>query len=84
MSKVLNFYPLPIQFKTWEYLFDQDTTQILFGGAARVSKTYLLVAWAVIYCLGYPNIHGAICRSRLTSLKKQHFKHYSNFSAIRI
>lgn len=28
------------------------------------------MAWATIYCLQYPNIHGAICRSRLTSLKK--------------
>jgi len=54
----------------WNYLFDKDNTQILFGGAARVSKSYLLCAWATIYCLAFPQIHGAICRSRLTSLKK--------------
>jgi len=70
MSKELTFEPLPIQYKVWNMLFDDVTTQILFGGAARVSKSYLLVAWATIYCLAYPNIHGAICRSRLTSLKK--------------
>jgi hypothetical protein len=70
MSKRLTFEPLPIQYKVWKLLFDNETTQILFGGAARVSKSYLLVAWATIYCLAYPNIHGALCRSRLTSLKK--------------
>jgi len=70
MSKTLTFEPLPIQYKVWNYLFDDITTQILFGGAARVSKSYLLCAWATIYCLAYPYIHGAICRSRLTSLKK--------------
>ncbi len=66
----IDFKPLPIQYKVWKLLFDDTTTQILFGGAARVSKSYLLVAWATIYCLAYPNIHGALCRSRLTSLKK--------------
>jgi len=70
MLKSLTFEPLPIQYKVWNMLFDNETTQILFGGAARVSKSYLLVAWATIYCLMYPHIHGAICRSRLTSLKK--------------
>lgn len=66
----INFEPLPIQYKTWNLLFDKTTTQVLFGGAARTSKSYLLAAWATIYCLAYPYIHGAICRSRLTSLKK--------------
>lgn len=66
----ITFKPLPIQYKVWEYLFDKQTTQILFGGAARVSKSYLLCAWATIYLLAYPNINGAICRARLTTLKK--------------
>ena len=66
----INFEPLPIQYKVWNYLFDNKTNNILFGGAARVSKSYLLCAWSVIYCLTYPNIAGAICRSRISYLKK--------------
>lgn len=66
----IDFKPYPIQWKALEYLLDKKTTQLLFGGSIRVSKTYMLVAWATMYCLQYPNIHGAICRSRLTTLKK--------------
>jgi hypothetical protein len=66
----INFKPLPIQVEAWKYLFDKTTSQLLFGGSARVSKTYLLCAWATIYALSYPNIHGAICRGRLSSLKR--------------
>jgi len=66
----INFRPLPIQYKAWNYLFDDTTTQLLFGGSVRSSKSYLAVAWSTIYCLAYPYIRGAICRSRLTSLKK--------------
>lgn len=69
MLKELTFEPLPIQYKVWNMLFDNETTQILFGGAARVSKSYLLVAWATIYCLMYPNIAGGLCRETLSSLK---------------
>ena len=35
----INFKPYPIQYKTLEYLWDKQHTQIFMGGAARVSKS---------------------------------------------
>jgi len=66
----INFKPTIIQWKVWDYLFDNITTQVLFGGSARSSKSFLICAFSVIYCLAYPDIAGAICRSRLTHLRK--------------
>jgi len=66
----IDFQPFKIQWSALQYLMDNESTQIFFGGSVRVSKTYLLAAWATIYALQYPNISGAICRSRLTTLKK--------------
>lgn len=66
----IKFEPYPIQWEAFQYLTDKKTTQIFMGGSVRASKSFLLVAWATIYCLQYPGITGAICRSRLTTLKK--------------
>lgn len=66
----INFTPYSIQYKALEYLWDKEHTQIFFGGAARVSKTYLAVAFATIECLSKPGIHIGIGRSRLSYLKK--------------
>lgn len=66
----IDFKPYPIQYKTLEYLWDRQHTQIFFGGAARTSKTYLAVAFATIECLRYEGIQIGLGRSRLTYLKK--------------
>jgi len=66
----ITFEPQPIQYEAWEFLFDKTTTQLLFGGSVRSGKSFLAVSWVTIYCLMYPNIHMAICRARLSSLKK--------------
>ena len=66
----INFKPFKIQMKALNYLFDNKTTEVLFGGAARVSKSYLACAFATISCLQTPNVSVAICRSRITYLKK--------------
>lgn len=66
----INFKPTLIQNKVLPYLFDNETTEILFGGAVRVSKSYLICAYTTIMCLAYPHIHAAICRARLSTMKK--------------
>jgi len=66
----INFAPYPIQYRALEVLWDDIHSEVFFGGAARVSKTYLSCAFAVIECLRYPGIHIGIGRSRMTYLKK--------------
>lgn len=60
--------PYPIQYKALEYLFDNETTMIMFGGSVRSSKTYLLAMWATAMCMTYYYIAGAIGRATLKSL----------------
>ena len=79
-----------------EYLFDKQTTEILFGGAAGGGKSWVGCAWIIIVCLKYAGTRYLMGRSKLDALKKttlntffevcQHWnivadKHY-NFNAI--
>ncbi len=37
-----------------KYLFDNKTTEILFGGSAGGGKSWLGCAWLIVMCLQYP------------------------------
>lgn len=67
---VINFKPFPKQFLALTYLWDDETTSVMFGGSARSAKTFLLVSFSVIQALAHKNINIAIGRSRLSYLKK--------------
>ena len=58
------------QEKAFEYLFDNTTNEILFGGGAGGGKTYLGVSWLIIICVKYSGIRCLMGRSKLDNLKK--------------
>jgi len=60
----------PKQSKAFEYLMDNTTTELLFGGGAGGGKSYLGCAWIIHSCLKYKGIRCLIGRSKLDSLKK--------------
>lgn len=64
------FKPFPVQWTALQYLYDDETTTVFFGGSARSSKSYLSCAWITMCCLQYPNFNTAIARSRITYLRK--------------
>ena len=50
----INFKPSKKQFEAWEYLTDDITTEIGYGGAASGGKSYLVCVWITCMCLSNP------------------------------
>lgn len=64
----IEFKPELKQHIAWQYLTDQTTTQILFGGSAFCGKSFLGCMWIFLQCIQYPGVRYLIGRSRLNVL----------------
>ena len=53
----------------YQYLIDDKTTEVLYGGGVFGGKTYLLAVWVITQCLQYSGVKYLVGRTRLTSLK---------------
>ena len=60
----------PKQSQAIKYLFDNESTEILFGGGAGGGKSYIGCAWIILSCIKYKGIRCLIGRSKLDNLKK--------------
>lgn len=54
----------------WQYLNDNKTTEIFYGGGAGGGKSYLGCMWIIISCLKYPGSRWMMGRAILKSLKQ--------------
>lgn len=57
------------QTECWEYLTDKKSNQILFGGGAGLSKTFMGCVWITTMSLQYPGTRYLLGRAVLTQLR---------------
>ena len=70
----VTFKPTSKQFTALQYLADDVTEEVLFGGGAGGGKTYLGCVWIIISCLKYRGSRWLIGRSILKHLKESTIK----------
>lgn len=68
MGKTIDFEPFVRQFEALEYLMDDHTNEVLYGGGARGGKSYLGCAWIHIEAISKPRSTWLIARKRFTDL----------------
>lgn len=64
------FKPSKKQYEAWEYLTDDTTTELGYGGGASGGKSYLGCVWITTMCLAYPDSAWLVGRKELTNLKR--------------
>lgn len=66
----IEFCPTIKQDLIFEYFDDEETTEIVWGGAAGGGKSYGLCALMILKCLEHPGIRVGLARDELSKLKK--------------
>jgi len=70
----VTFRPTTKQFRALEYLNDDITEEVLFGGGAAGGKTVLGCFWIITGCLKYRGSRWLVGRAVLKSLKESTVK----------
>ena len=70
----INVNLTPRQAVAWNYLYDSQTNEILYGGGAGGGKSWLGCAWLIINCLKYKGSRWLMGRAVLKALKESTLK----------
>ena len=62
------------QSEAWQYLHDDVTTEVFFGGGAGVGKTEFGCHWEIVSAIKYPGTRGIICREQHTVIMRTTYK----------
>ncbi len=73
-NEIIEMKLLDKQMIAYEFLTDNKTIEVVYGGGARGGKSYLGCAWIIQSCFEYPESRWLIGRSRLKDLKRTTFK----------
>src|SRR3990167_8359486 len=65
----ISLRPTLKQDEAYRKIFDDHTTELLFGGAAGPGKSWLLCEWETVQCVRYPGVRYLLGREELKQLK---------------
>lgn len=68
--RTIKWTPSKRQQEAFNYLLDNETTELFYGGGAGGGKSYLGCVWSIYMCLRYPGVRGLMGRAVLKSLKE--------------
>lgn len=74
----ITFEPTIKQDQAWEYLNDDITLSILYGGSVSCGKSYIGCMWIIINCIRFPGVRYLMGRARLSILKKTTLKTFTD------
>lgn len=60
----------PKQLQAYNYLTDDVTSELFFGGSAYSAKSWLGVTWQLVQCVSYPEVTYGIARKELKKAKE--------------
>ena len=66
----VNLFLTNKQEQAFDYLNDNITSEVLFGGSAGGGKSFIGCAWLIINCINYPGTRWLMGRSKLKALKQ--------------
>lgn len=69
-QRQLQWAATPKQLEAYQYLTDNVTTELVYGGAAGGAKSYLGCAWMLLNMYAYPGCRGLLGRAVLKQLKQ--------------
>jgi len=64
----------PKQLEAYNYLIDDVTTEVFFGGSAYSAKSWLGVTWQLVSCVSHQEVAYAIARKQLKKAKETTLK----------
>lgn len=74
MPRKFQHKPNTRQFEALEYLYDDTTHYLGFGGSAGPGKSWLICEWEAAMCLNFPGVRYFLAREELKSLKESTVK----------
>ena len=66
----IDYKPTKKQHQLWKMIHDEETYQVLFGGAAGGGKSFGICSIMTLLCLSKKGIRIGLARKNLTTLKK--------------
>lgn len=70
MEHKIDFRPTKKQNEVFELFDDNNTTEVVYGGALGAGKSYLIASLLVMKCLQHEGIRIGLARNNITTLKK--------------